>query len=149
MPAKALLTEPATVLAVWYQAKAEATDFSPPCSAIKAFAEGSRSDMDRPCALRIAKSSHGTLAKPKNSDTKLRRLIAGDSVDVDQDSGLIAITLPGSIRSVLGAKRCWRWNFPESDRDRQGGACCCGSCGKVEIAKRFPRAFFDRLFHCS
>src|SRR2546425_1245528 len=77
MPAKALLTEPATVLAVWYQAKAEATDFSPPCSAIKAFAEGSRNDMDKPCALRIAKSSHGTLAKPNNSGTK-RELVPGD-----------------------------------------------------------------------
>ena len=48
MPARALLTEPATARAVWYQAKAEATDFSPPCSAMSAFAEGSRNDMDNP-----------------------------------------------------------------------------------------------------
>src|SRR5207245_4958148 len=80
MPAKAMLTEPATVLAVWYQAKAEATGFSPPCSAIKAFTEGSRRDMDRPCALRIVKSSHGALANPKSSETRLRRLIAATKV---------------------------------------------------------------------
>src|SRR5207302_9698073 len=80
MPAKALLTEPATLLAVWYQAKAEATDFSPPCSAINAFAEGSRNDMDKPCAVRMAKSSHGAAAKPKNSETKLRRLMAATKV---------------------------------------------------------------------
>src|SRR2546422_5183114 len=73
MPAKALLTEPATLLAVWYQAKAEATDFSPPCSAINAFAEGSRNDMDKPCAVRMAKSSHGAAAKPKK-DRKSTRL---------------------------------------------------------------------------
>ena len=80
MPAKAVLTEPATVLAVWYHAKAEATDFSPPCSAIKAVTEGSRRDMDKPCALRIAKSSHGALANPNNSETRLRRLIAATKV---------------------------------------------------------------------
>src|SRR5213082_3292337 len=75
-PARALLNEPATVLAVWYQAKADATDFSPPCSASRAFADGSRSDLEIPCAPRIAKSSHGVMANPKASDTRLRALIA-------------------------------------------------------------------------
>src|SRR6266480_611118 len=75
-PARALLNEPATVLAVWYQAKAHATDFSPPCSASRAFADGSRSDLEIPCAPRIAKSSHGVMANPKASDTRLRALIA-------------------------------------------------------------------------
>src|SRR6266404_6938127 len=48
---------------------------------------------------------------------------AGDSDEADRHSELIAITVPGWIRSVVGAKRRWRMNFPESDRDRQ--ACCC------------------------
>ena len=47
----------------------------------------------------------------------------GDSGEADQHSNLIAITVPGWIRSVVGAKRRWRMDFPESDRDRQ--ACCC------------------------
>src|SRR5436190_13807647 len=76
IPARALLREPATVVAVWYQAKADATDFSPPCSASRAFADGSRSDLEIPCAPRIAKSSHGVMANPKASDTRLRALIA-------------------------------------------------------------------------
>jgi hypothetical protein len=38
-------------------------------------------------------------------------------------SEVIAITVPGWIRSVVGAKRRWRMDFAESDRDRQ--ACCC------------------------
>src|SRR5438034_9788567 len=80
MPARALLIEPATVLAVWYQANADATDFSPPCSAIRALTEGSRRDMDNPCALRMAKSSHGALAKPRRSETRLRKLIAATKV---------------------------------------------------------------------
>ncbi len=47
----------------------------------------------------------------------------GDSGEADRHSELIAITVPGWIRSVVGAKRRWRMDFPESDRDRQ--ACCC------------------------
>jgi hypothetical protein len=47
----------------------------------------------------------------------------GDSDEADRHSDLIAITVPGWIRSVVGAKRRWRMDFPESDRDRQ--ACCC------------------------
>jgi len=47
----------------------------------------------------------------------------GDSGEADRHSDLIAITVPGWIRSVVGAKRRWRMDFPESDRDRQ--ACCC------------------------
>jgi hypothetical protein len=47
----------------------------------------------------------------------------GDSDEADQHSKLIAITVPGWIRSVVGAKRRWRMDFPESDRDRQ--VCCC------------------------
>jgi len=47
----------------------------------------------------------------------------GDSDEADRHSELIAITVPGWIRSVVGAKRRWRMDFPESDRDRQ--ACCC------------------------
>src|SRR5438309_9555123 len=85
MPARALLIEPATVLAVWYQANADATDFSPPCSAIRALTEGSRRDMDNPCALRMAKSSHGALAKPKRSETRLRKLIAATK-EIDRKS---------------------------------------------------------------
>ena len=46
----------------------------------------------------------------------------GDSDEADRHSELIAITVPGWIRSVVGAKRRWRMDFPESDRDRQ--ACC-------------------------
>src|SRR5207237_9505024 len=76
IPARALLSEPATVLAVWYQAKADATDFSPPCSASRAFADGSRSDLEIPCAPRIATGSHGVMANPKPSDTRLRALNA-------------------------------------------------------------------------
>src|SRR5207245_1566572 len=112
MPAKALLTEPATVRAVWYQAKAEATDFSPPCSAIKAFAEGSRSDMDRPCALRIAKSSHGTLAKPNNSETKLRRLMAATKVrfrpkrSAAQPRSGFKATATALLRAEIGRASC-------------------------------------------
>ena len=49
--------------------------------------------------------------------------IPGDSGEADRHSELIAITVPGWIRSVVGAKRRWRMDFPESDRDRQ--ACCC------------------------
>jgi hypothetical protein len=48
---------------------------------------------------------------------------SGDSGEADRHSELIAITVPGWIRSVVGAKRRWRMDFPESDRDRQ--ACCC------------------------
>ena len=48
---------------------------------------------------------------------------AGDSDEADRHSDLIAITVSGWIRSVVGAKRRWRMDFPESDRDRQ--ACCC------------------------
>ncbi len=47
----------------------------------------------------------------------------GDSGEADRHSELIAITVPGWIRSAVGAKRRWRMDFPESDRDRQ--ACCC------------------------
>jgi len=47
----------------------------------------------------------------------------GDSDEADRHSELIAITVPGWIRSVVGAKRRWRMDFAESDRDRQ--ACCC------------------------
>ena len=47
----------------------------------------------------------------------------GDSDEADRHSELIAISIPGSIRSVVGAKRRWRMDFPESDRD--GQACCC------------------------
>jgi hypothetical protein len=46
----------------------------------------------------------------------------GDSDEADRHSELIAITVPEWIRSVVGAKRRWRMDFPESDRDRQG--CC-------------------------
>jgi hypothetical protein len=48
---------------------------------------------------------------------------SGDSDEADRHSDLIAITVSGWIRSVVGAKRRWRMDFPESDRDRQ--ACCC------------------------
>src|SRR4030081_1270591 len=41
-PAMLLPAAPAVVLAVWYQAKAEATAFLPPFSAISAFTDGSR-----------------------------------------------------------------------------------------------------------
>jgi hypothetical protein len=51
---------------------------------------------------------------------QLRRV--GDSDEADRHSELIAITVPGWNRSVFGAKRRWRMDFPESDRDRQ--ACC-------------------------
>src|SRR5882724_10742714 len=60
------------------------------------------------------------------------------------------------IRSVLGAKRRWFLHFVESDRDRQ--ACCCWSCGKVEIAPAiskgafcpsFPQLFARRFIHFS
>ena len=50
---------------------------------------------------------------------------AGDSDEADRHSELIAITVPGWIRSVVGAKRRWRMNFPQSDRDRQACCCCC------------------------
>jgi hypothetical protein len=51
------------------------------------------------------------------------RPVVGDSDEADRHSELIAITVPGWIRSVVGAKRRWRMDFAESDRDRQ--ACCC------------------------
>src|SRR5437016_14659999 len=75
-PAGPSLNDRATVLAVWDQAEAEATGFSPPCSASRAFADGCRSDLEIPCAPRIAKSSHGVMANPKASDTRLRAPIA-------------------------------------------------------------------------
>jgi hypothetical protein len=50
-------------------------------------------------------------------------VLVGDSDEADRHSELIAITVPGWIRSVVGAKRRWRMDFAESDRDRQ--ACCC------------------------
>src|SRR5437899_11050481 len=69
----------------------------------------------------------------------------GDSDEGDRGSGLMVISVPGSSRSVVGAKRRWQLDFVESDDDRQAGCCC--SCGKVGIAKRFPRAFFARRIH--
>jgi hypothetical protein len=53
----------------------------------------------------------------------MKRASNGDSDEADRHSEVIAITVPGWIRSVVGAKRRWRMDFAESDRDRQ--ACCC------------------------
>src|SRR5882762_5239857 len=47
----------------------------------------------------------------------------GDSDEGDRGSGLMVISVPGSNRSVVGAKRRWQLDFVESDQDRQ--ACCC------------------------
>jgi hypothetical protein len=60
-----------------------------------------------------------TLSETISSDLSL----TGDSDEADRHSELIAITVPGWIRSVVGAKRRWRMDFAESDRDRQ--AWCC------------------------
>ncbi len=56
--------------------------------------------------------------------------LVGDSFEADQHSVLIAITIPGSISSVLGAKRRWPQEFAESDRDRQGGRLLLKLCEK-------------------
>jgi DNA-binding GntR family transcriptional regulator len=67
----------------------------------------------------------GRLAASRISlqDVAELRAMVGDSDEADRHSELIAITVPGWIRSVVGAKRRWRMDFAESDRDRQ--ACCC------------------------
>jgi transposase-like protein len=66
----------------------------------------------------------GGLARNMHKDVRKRRIDGtGDSDEADRHSELIAITVPGWIRSVVGAKRRWRMDFAESDRDRQ--ACCC------------------------
>ena len=49
--------------------------------------------------------------------------LSGDSDEGDRGSGLMVISVPGSNRSVVGAKRRWQLDFVESDHDRQ--ACCC------------------------
>src|SRR5712671_6205679 len=49
--------------------------------------------------------------------------MGGDSDEGDRGSGLMVISVPGSNRSVVGAKRRWQLDFVESDHDRQ--ACCC------------------------
>jgi hypothetical protein len=45
--------------------------------------------------------------------------LRGDSDEGDRVSGLMVISIPGSMWSVVGAKRRWRLDFLESDHDRQ------------------------------
>lgn len=75
-PANARPAAPATLLAVWYQAKDDATAFLPPTSAMRALIEGSRMAMDTPCRPRMAKRCQGLAAKTSSSDTTLRRTMA-------------------------------------------------------------------------
>lgn len=44
---------------------------------------------------------------------RLLATFCGDSDEGDQDSGLMVISVPGSMWSVVGAKRRWRLDFPQ------------------------------------
>ena len=75
---------------------------------------------------KIPHASTSAQSKISQNDSSVLQIVwvqNGDSGEADRYSELIAITVPGWIRSVVGAKRRWRMDFPESDRDRQ--ACCC------------------------
>src|SRR5918996_1236807 len=71
-PAAPLPSEPATLLAVEYQAKAEAMDFLLPCSAISASTEGSRIDLDIPCTDLATYSRAGIPKNASISGTTIR-----------------------------------------------------------------------------
>ena len=71
-PAAPLPSEPATLLAVEYQAKAEAMDFLPPCLAISASTEGSRTDLDMPCTDLATYSRTGILKNASMNGTTIR-----------------------------------------------------------------------------
>src|SRR5207245_7702856 len=64
-----------------------------------------------------------TQATLRDGDFQSKGKNCGDSDEGDRGSGLMVISVPGSNRSVVGAKRRWQLDFVESDHDRQ--ACCC------------------------
>jgi hypothetical protein len=70
--------------------------------------------------------------------------LIGDSDEADRHSDLIAITVPGWIRSVVGAKRRWRMDFPESDHDRRAY-----SSAKLDANIPNTKRPFAFLFFCT